>query len=282
MDPAPSASMTPESVPGPSGIETPPSGSGSGRIEPLSASVHLKYDLGGDLGRGCYGQVKMAVRKSDGQKVAIKFIQNIQGEPEDYLPGYPCKLPIEVVLMSLVKDPPSPHIVELFEWFEDSKTLVLVMEYLETFTTLASFLDNTGPLQESVARTLMVEIVQSAKECAEHGVCHLDMHVCNIMVDAASLKVKLIDFGGGKRIGEPDEHTDPETRIPLQEGLNEMMYSLGQLLGWLVYSDDKGIPEEYEELINWCKNNDHVDQNCFEELLMHPWFQEQSASGTSE
>ncbi|KAL0152268.1 hypothetical protein M9458_051991, partial [Cirrhinus mrigala] len=89
----------------------------------------------------------------------------------------------------------------------------------------------------------MVEIVQSAKECAEHGVCHLDMHVCNIMVDAASLKVKLIDFGGGKRIGEPDEYTDPETRIPSQEALNEMMYSLGQLLGWLVYSDDKGIPE---------------------------------------
>ncbi|RXN11150.1 serine threonine- kinase pim-2-like protein [Labeo rohita] len=195
------------------------------------------------MGRGWYGQVRMAVRKSDGQKVAIKFIENIQGEPEDYLLGYPHKLPLEVVLMSLVKDPPSPHIVELFERFEDSKTLVLVMEYLKTFTTLQSFLDKTAPLQESVARTLMVEIVKSAKECAEHGVCHLDMHVYNVMVDAASLKVKLIDFGGGKRIGEPDENTDPETRIPLQEAINEMMYSLGQLLGWLVRSKDKSIPE---------------------------------------
>ncbi|RXN06786.1 serine threonine- kinase pim-2-like protein [Labeo rohita] len=90
----------------------------------------------------------------------------------------------------------------------------------------------------------MVEIVKSAKECAEHGVCHLDMHVYNVMVDAASLKVKLIDFGGGKRIGEPDENTDPETRIPLQEAINEMMYSLGQLLGWLVRSKDKSIPED--------------------------------------
>ncbi|KAL0153955.1 hypothetical protein M9458_050712, partial [Cirrhinus mrigala] len=60
---------------------------------------------------------------------------------------------------------------------------------------------NCERLQESVVRTLMVQIIQSAKECIDHGVCHGDVHLNNVMVDTASLKIKLIDFGCGQRIG---------------------------------------------------------------------------------
>ncbi|RXN13479.1 serine threonine- kinase pim-2-like protein [Labeo rohita] len=86
------------------------------------------------VGPGHYGHVRMAVRKSDGQKVAIKFIRKSGSEIEDYLPGYHYKLPLEVVLMSLVKD----ININIIELFEDPETIVLVMEYLETFVTLQS------------------------------------------------------------------------------------------------------------------------------------------------
>ncbi|RXN38650.1 poly [Labeo rohita] len=76
---------------------------------------------------------------------------------------------------------------------------------------------------------------------------------CRVMPDPESVPgpsgIETPPSGSGSgRIGplsapEPDEYTDPETRIPSQEALNEMTYSVGQLLGWLVYSDDKGIPE---------------------------------------
>ncbi|KAL0149636.1 hypothetical protein M9458_055163, partial [Cirrhinus mrigala] len=98
--------------------------------------------------------------------------------------------------MSLVKDAPSPHIIELFE---DPETIVLLMEYLETFATLQRFIElSSGRLQESVVWTLMVQIVRSS---IDHGVCHGDIHLNNVMVDIASLKIKLIDFRCGQRIG---------------------------------------------------------------------------------
>lgn len=77
-----------------------------------------------------------------------------------------------------MKETPSPHIIQLFEWFEDPETISLVMEYPEHCETLQWFFElNSGHLEENVVWTLMVQIVQSAKECIDHRVYHGDIYI---------------------------------------------------------------------------------------------------------
>lgn len=104
--------------------------------------------------------------------------------------------------MNMMKEPHSPQIIELLEWFEDQDNVILVMEYPEPCETLYCFIKhNSGRLEHSAVRMIIVQIVQAAKDCIDHGVCHGDIHSGNILVNTASLNIKLIDFGCGLRIG---------------------------------------------------------------------------------
>jgi mitogen-activated protein kinase 1/3 len=81
------------------------------------------------LGTGSYGKVALATKKSTGQKVAIKRMENIFDDETD------CKRILrEVSLMRKLKH---PFLVELVEILSPAKpatfdTLYVVMEYAES------------------------------------------------------------------------------------------------------------------------------------------------------
>lgn len=98
-------------VPGPSGQRRPPCRQ---RIGPSPGSVEAKYDLKENIGAGCYGNVYRGIRKMDGKQFIIK---STTSEVDSNVPGYPLPIPIEVAMMTIVRDPPSPLLIKLQEWF---------------------------------------------------------------------------------------------------------------------------------------------------------------------
>nr|XP_021332264.1 uncharacterized protein LOC100001405 isoform X6 [Danio rerio] len=155
-----------------------------------------KYELGRKLGKGIYGTVYVATRKSDGKKVALKFVYM----PNCYINRKPGRVFYPTsearILLELKKPSLCPHIIELYDFFEVEEYDVLVMEYMQPSMTLTAFFRrNNGPLTESVARLLILQILIALEHCLEHGIDHRAIYEENILVNPKTLQVKLIGFG---------------------------------------------------------------------------------------
>ncbi|RXN06505.1 serine threonine- kinase pim-2-like protein [Labeo rohita] len=169
---------------------------------PTAAPLSSRYDVGVKLGQGAFGSVYKGTRRSNGQKVALKFLTNKAWNNYINMPGSTKPLLVEVAMNAVVCAPPkSPNIVEMIEWFEEPDRYVIVMEYPHPCETLLAFCVRHGcRLDESVARGLMRQAVLAAKHCIERGVLHNDIKSDNMLVNTETLQLKLIDFGCSERI----------------------------------------------------------------------------------
>ena len=89
---------------------------------PLAGSVEDKYTFGKVLGRGGFGEVRHATRKSDGMEVGIKIISKLkfQGEEEHQF------MLTETSLHGKVKG--HINVTELIEKIEDKGSFYMVLE----------------------------------------------------------------------------------------------------------------------------------------------------------
>ncbi|XP_068070294.1 serine/threonine-protein kinase pim-2-like [Danio rerio] len=267
-------------VPGPSGQRRPPCRQ---RIGPSPGSVEAKYDLKENIGAGCYGNVYRGIRKMDGKQFIIK---STTSEVDSNVPGYPLPIPIEVAMMTIVRDPPSPLLIKLQEWFlvkveklprgKVCKTIMLVMEYLGPCRTLEDFLQKHQHLEERVARTLILQIVKAAQECLRRKICHHDIHDCNILVIDRPLQIKLIDFGCGMHICHDPKKYPPDTRISPKKAVKN---TVKQLFGIMreIEKQCSSIPEEFMAFMNTCITLGDDDQRLqtVQQILDQPWLKNQ-------
>ncbi|XP_055030591.2 uncharacterized protein [Misgurnus anguillicaudatus] len=166
-------------------------------LEPTDGDVQSYYRLNNILGKGGFGMVREGTRISDGQEVAIKFMSKLEDDRTILIPGHPKPLITEVALMLKMSEAPlSPNVIRMFEWFEDPKDVIVIMEYPKPCLSLWSCLSE--PLSENTARVLMRQAVQGVIDCIDHGVFHTDIHPGNILVNTSTLELKLIDFGCGQ------------------------------------------------------------------------------------
>lgn len=88
------------------------------------------------------------------------------------------------------------HILSLFDFGEVDGRLFLVTPYIEG-GTLATRLQQSGPLSLAEARQLFVPLVQAVAYIHRRGVVHRDLKPTNIMLDMedGEIYVRLIDFG---------------------------------------------------------------------------------------
>ncbi|RXN17848.1 serine threonine- kinase pim-2-like protein [Labeo rohita] len=173
-----------------------PNTSSPKKDNPSSVSPLDKYEIGKRLGKGSSGTVYMGTRKSDGQKVAIKFIHKSKHYLYIRPRGFPRSLISEVAVMLAFKKPPfCPHIIEFYEYLEEGDYRILVLEYPYPCMTLAKFIRrNNGRLSESIARHLILQLLIAGQQCYEHDVAHSSMHEENVLVNPKTLHLKLIDF----------------------------------------------------------------------------------------
>ena len=161
----------------------------------LGLNQFADWEVGADyvceklLGTGSYGKVALASKKSTGQKVAIKRMENIFDDETD------CKRILrEVTLMRKLKH---PFVVDLIELLmptdlETFDTLYVVMEYAES--DLKKIIKSNINLEMLHIQTIVYNLLCSIKYLHESNVLHRDLKPANVLINE-DCTVKLCDYG---------------------------------------------------------------------------------------
>ncbi|CAN8175070.1 unnamed protein product [Coccothraustes coccothraustes] len=129
--------------------------------------------------------------------------------------------PLEIVLLDKVSTG-FPGVVQLLEWLELPKHIVMVLERPEQCQDLRHFIRARRLLPKEVARDLFRQVLEAVRHCTSCGVLHRDIKPENILVDLATGQAKLIDFGCGTHLqdtaythfaGEPPQGCAPGAGI---------------------------------------------------------------------
>ncbi len=92
----------------------------------------------------------------------------------------------------------NPHIVKVYDLFEENGTAYYVMDYVDGENLSARLKRTNAPLVESEVRNYLNQILDGLEAIHNKGMFHLDIKPANIMVDSHDV-VKLIDFGASKQ-----------------------------------------------------------------------------------
>lgn len=151
-----------------------------------SGPIEARYKELMTVGRGTWGEVKAVVDITTGTKRAAKKIPKYFVEDAD-------RFRQEIEIMKTLDH---PNIVRLFESFEDSKDIYLVMDYCAGGELFDRLVDG-GTFNESLAARVMVQILQAVAYCHSKSVCHRDLKPENFLFLNKSpwSALKLIDFG---------------------------------------------------------------------------------------
>ncbi|XP_074390172.1 serine/threonine-protein kinase pim-1-like [Zonotrichia albicollis] len=188
----------PRLLEGRSGAVAGPGPSADSRVPPAGkAQQGLKEQdrLGWLLGSASFGRVFVATRLSDGAPVAIKRVPRNRVRHWGELPDG-TSAPLEIVLLAKVSTG-FPGVVQLLEWLELPKDILMVLERPERCQDLQRFIGARRFLCEEVARELFRQVLEAVRHCTSCGVLHRDIKLGNILVDLDTRQAKLIDFGCG-------------------------------------------------------------------------------------
>ena len=96
----------------------------------------------------------------------------------------------------LAKFQNEPGIVKIFDSFEENNTAYIIMEYLDGMT-LTEYLKENGVINEDVAVSMLMPVMESLKKVHAAGLLHRDIAPDNIFLTNDG-SVKLIDFGAAR------------------------------------------------------------------------------------
>ncbi|KAM0722783.1 hypothetical protein Q7P37_002225 [Cladosporium fusiforme] len=144
-----------------------------------------------------YGAVKIIARstaESTRAQSLANLIESSKTNSSPNLTGYkpiPYGLEREIAVMKLLEH---DNIVRLFDVWENSNELYLIMEYVEG-GELFHYVEQRRGLPEDKTIIIFRQIVAALLYCHRMHICHRDLKPENILLDPESLTVKLIDFG---------------------------------------------------------------------------------------
>jgi serine/threonine protein kinase/Flp pilus assembly protein TadD len=148
-----------------------------------------RYRILSQLGRGAMGVVYLGEDPLLSRQVAIKTVDlNAEAAGDK-----------EFLRERLVRDARAaamlshPHIVSIYDIFEENGKAYLVMEYIAGETLAARLNANPAPDSETMLRILR-EIAEGLDYTHGRGVVHRDIKPANVMIDASGA-AKIMDFG---------------------------------------------------------------------------------------
>lgn len=152
------------------------------------------------LGTGYSGAVKLAIHRESKRQVAVKQFCKRQ------LKDHRIKLLQSEVEVYLLLD--HPNVCRLLHAYEGKHTVWLVMELCSN--ELYSRLCERKVYTETDAAEVMIQMLQAINYLHSHRIVHRDLKLENWMYSAAEKddRLKLIDFGFSRVLGDPDELLD--------------------------------------------------------------------------
>ncbi|KAM9467966.1 NUAK family SNF1-like kinase 1 [Clarias gariepinus] len=163
-----------------------PWGSSSVKKHQHKHNLKHRYELLETLGRGTYGKVKKAVERHTGRVVAIKSIRKEKIKDEQDM----VHIRREIEIMSSLRH---PHIISIYEVFENKDKIVIVMEYASK-GELYDYISERRKLSERETRHFFRQIVSAVHHCHKKGVVHRDLKLENVLLDD-NYNIKIADFG---------------------------------------------------------------------------------------
>ncbi|XP_067126026.1 uncharacterized protein [Centruroides vittatus] len=145
-----------------------------------------RFEVVKKLGQGTYGKVQLAINKETEQEVAIKTIKKSKIESEQDL----IRIRREIQIMSSIQH---PHIIHIYEVFENKEKIVLVMQYASG-GELYDYLSQKKILNDVEARRIFRQIAAAVYYCHKNKICHRDLKLENVLLDEKG-NAKIADFG---------------------------------------------------------------------------------------
>ncbi|RXN05279.1 NUAK family SNF1-like kinase 1 [Labeo rohita] len=183
----------PGDLPGSSVVAEAPEGPGEVKRSNSGVKKHHhkhnlkhRYELLETLGRGTYGKVKKAIERHSGREVAIKSIRKEKIKDEQDM----VHIRREIEIMSSLRH---PHIISIYEVFENKDKIVIVMEYASK-GELYDYISERRRLTERETRHFFRQIVSAVHYCHKNGVVHRDLKLENVLLDE-NCNIKIADFG---------------------------------------------------------------------------------------
>jgi len=149
------------------------------------------YDLSINLGKGTFGTVERCTHRKTKELRAIKTIPKKKVYQQDRLAN-------EVEIMRVLEH---PHILKLYETFEDEYNIYIVMELCNGGELLDKVMDlKGGGLSENAVAAVMRQVLGAVYYMHQQHICHRDLKPENFLLvnqveDVAKAHVKVIDFG---------------------------------------------------------------------------------------
>lgn len=165
--------------------------SGAGRDRTFDA----RYQIESLISEGGMGKIFKAVRRSDGQRVAIKFLA------DQYIAKDKIRQRFEREYR-LLQSLDHPSIVEVYDFGTEAGQCFIVMEYIAG-GDLEKLISGNQP-DVAFLKDLFVNICNGLGKIHEKGIIHRDLKPSNILIEDAgkSARPKLTDFGLARDPGD--------------------------------------------------------------------------------
>ena len=150
------------------------------------------YEIDEIIDEGGMSTVYLGIHKTLRRKVAVKMLNPILKKN----PQYKKRFINEAKLLSKLNH---PNIITLYDYVENDLGVFLITEYVKG-QTLDEYVDLvSGPLPESKAVKIIVQILNAVGHMHSKNMIHRDIKPSNIMIQADNT-IKLIDFGIAKHL----------------------------------------------------------------------------------
>jgi serine/threonine protein kinase len=143
------------------------------------------------LGRGAFGKVNLGMHKLTRKLIAIKSINKEYLSEEKQR----SKIMHEVSLLLSLRH---QSVVKLYETFETSRHIMLVME-LCAGGDLLNFVRKRKKLDEMTAKVIFKQVIEGIGYVHSKKILHRDIKLDNILLDGKG-NAKIGDFGVSKKV----------------------------------------------------------------------------------
>ncbi|MEH2269829.1 MAG: serine/threonine-protein kinase [Nostoc sp.] len=157
-----------------------------------------KYKIEKQLGGGGFALTYQAMHTKLNRRVVIKT-PNISVQRDPDYPKYLERFKKEAQMLAMFCTDSHPHIVQVFDFFEEDSRYCLEMQYIAG-ESLWEYVQRQGKLPETEAVKYISQMGLALVDVHKKGVLHLDVTPPNIMLNfnsgiPNSRKAVLIDFG---------------------------------------------------------------------------------------